>query len=59
MYEGLTKEQRRVEVIRRLPKLKKLDSQMVSEVEREYAMNGLPPPSLSSEEPPKTEEKKE
>ncbi len=48
MYEGLTKEARRVEVIKRLPKLKKLDGQMVSEVEREYAMNGgVPPPAQS------------
>ena len=40
MYEGFTKEQRRLEVIKRLPKLKKLDAIVVSEVEREQAMGG-------------------
>jgi len=40
MYEGLSKEQRRVEVIKRLPKLKKLDASVVSEVEREQALGG-------------------
>lgn len=38
MYEGLTKEQRRLEVIKRLPKLKKLDAIVISELEREQAM---------------------
>jgi len=37
MYEGLSKEQRRLEVIKRLPKLKKLDALVISEVEREQA----------------------
>jgi len=40
MYEGLSREQRRLEVVRRLPKLKKLDAIVVSEVERELAMGG-------------------
>lgn len=40
LYEGLTKEQRRLEVIKRLPKLKKLDAIVISEVEREQAMGG-------------------
>jgi len=38
-YEGLTKE-RRLEVIKRLPKLKKLDAIVISELEREQAMGG-------------------
>jgi len=38
MYDGLSKEQRRLEVIRRLPKLKKLDATVVSEEEREQAL---------------------
>jgi dynein light chain 1 len=40
MYEGLTKEQRRLEVIKRLPKLKKLDAIVISELEREQAQGG-------------------
>lgn len=38
MYEGLSKEQRRIEVIKRLPKLKKLDAVVVAEQEREAAL---------------------
>ena len=37
-YEGITIEQARIEVVRRLPKLKKLDSHVVSETEREAAL---------------------
>lgn len=37
IYENLSKEQRRIEVIRRLPKLKKLDAQMITEQEMEAA----------------------
>lgn len=40
MYDGLTVQQRRLEVIKRLPKLKKLDAIVVSEVEREQAFGG-------------------
>lgn len=40
MYEGLSKEQRRLEVIKRLPKLKKLDAHVVSDLEREQALGG-------------------
>ena len=40
LYEGYTKEARRLEVIKRLPKLKKLDAIVISEVEREQAMGG-------------------
>lgn len=40
MYDGLTKEQRRLEVIKRLPKLKKLDAIVVSDTEREQALGG-------------------
>jgi dynein light chain 1 len=40
MYEGFSIQQRRLEVIRRLPKLKKLDAIVVSEVEREQALGG-------------------
>ena len=36
-YEGLTKEQRRVEVVKRLPKIKKLDGTLVTDTEREAA----------------------
>ena len=37
-YEGLTKEQRRVEVVKRLPKIKKLDGTLVTDTEREAAV---------------------
>jgi hypothetical protein len=37
MCDNLTKEQVRIEVLRRLPKLKKLDALVVSEQEREAA----------------------
>lgn len=37
-YEGLSLEQGRIEVIKRLPKLKKLDGLVVSETEREIAL---------------------
>lgn len=36
-YEGLTKEQTRIEVIRRLPKIKKIDGMLVTDTEREAA----------------------
>lgn len=48
VYEGLTKEQRRIEVIKRLPKLKKLDAVVVSQQEVEFAMGGG---SISSQGP--------
>ena len=37
-YEGLTKEQRRIEVLKRVPKIKKLDGTVVSDTEREAAL---------------------
>lgn len=37
-YEGLTKEQRRIEVLKRVPKIKKLDGVVVADTEREAAM---------------------
>lgn len=40
IYEDLTKEERRREVVKRLPKLKKLDAVIVSETEREAALSG-------------------
>jgi dynein light chain 1 len=41
-YEGLTKEQRRVEVLKRVPKIKKLDGVVVSDTERDAAMGAAP-----------------
>jgi dynein light chain 1 len=43
IYDGLTKEQRRIEVIRRLPKIKKLDGAVVADTEREAAMGVTAP----------------
>ena len=40
MYDGLSIQQRRLEVIKRLPKLKKLDAIVISEAEREQALGG-------------------
>ena len=37
-YDGLSKEQRRVEVVKRLPKIKKLDGTLVTDTEREAAL---------------------
>jgi len=39
MYDGLTKQEARAEVLRRLPKLKKLDGTLVSDAEVEAALN--------------------
>jgi len=39
IYDDLTKEERRAQVIKRLPNLKKLDAVLVSEMERESALN--------------------
>jgi hypothetical protein len=39
MYEGLTKQECRNEVLSRLPKLKKLDGTLVSDAEVEAALN--------------------
>lgn len=51
IYEGLTVEQRRIEVVRRLPKLKKLDAIVVSETEREIAMGGAAAPAAAAPAP--------
>jgi dynein light chain 1 len=40
IYEEMQAKQARAEVIRRLPKLKKLDNLLISELEREAALNG-------------------
>jgi hypothetical protein len=39
MYDNVTKQEARYEVLRRLPKLKKLDGTLVSEAELEAALN--------------------
>mmetsp|Transcript_8469 Transcript_8469/g.16147 ORF Transcript_8469/g.16147 Transcript_8469/m.16147 type:complete len:82 (+) Transcript_8469:952-1197(+) len=39
IYDDQTVEERRAQVIKRLPNLKKLDAVIVSEVEREAALN--------------------
>jgi len=38
IYEGLEKPERRLNVIRRLPKLKKLDGTVIGDSEREVAL---------------------
>ena len=40
IYNDLSIEQRRAEVIKRLPKLKKLDNVLISEIERDAAIKG-------------------
>ena len=42
-YDNLSKEQRRIEVLRRLPKIKKLDGVVVADTEREAAMGVVAP----------------
>lgn len=39
MYDNLSRQEARAEVLRRLPKLKKLDGTLVSEAEVEAALN--------------------